>query len=62
MPADFRLTTRLVFAGTAVPSDAYEWYARNGSIDDTKVFCAADTRCAGFYPYMLVAGINKTGF
>ena len=33
-----------------MPSDAYEWYAKNGSIDDMRAFCAADTRCAGFYP------------
>ena len=38
------------FAGTAVPSDAYEWYAKNGSIEDLKTFCAEDARCAGFYP------------
>ena len=36
--------------GVQVPSDAYEWMPRNGSLAQVYAYCAKDARCAGFYP------------
>jgi len=43
-------------ADVAISSDAYEWYAENGTIDELKTFCARDSRCAGFYPCTVASG------
>ena len=35
------------YSNLAVPSDAYDWYSTNMTVNATHDLCASDTRCAG---------------
>ena len=36
-------------AGVQLPSNIYEWYAKNGTMQELEDKCTPDQRCAGYY-------------